>query len=50
MEAALEKLLGEGQIPEYEAVRSIADPIEGMPWPQIHIQQPDLAAYDQLIV
>jgi hypothetical protein len=50
VEAALEKLLGEGQIPEYEAVRSVADPIEGMPWPQIHIQQPDLAAYDQLIV
>jgi len=49
VEAALGKLLDEGQVPEYELVRSIADPVEGIPWPQIHIQQPDLAAYDQLI-
>jgi hypothetical protein len=49
VEAALGKLLDEGQVPEYEVVRSIADPMEGIPWPQIHIQQPDLTAYDQLI-
>jgi hypothetical protein len=49
VEAALEQLLAEGRIPEYEAVRSIADTAEEIRWPQIQIQQPDLAAYDQLI-
>jgi hypothetical protein len=49
VEAALEQLLAEGRIPEYEAVRAIADTAEEIRWPQIQIQQPDLAAYDQLI-
>lgn len=49
VEAALEKLLSENLVPEYELVRSIAAPIEGIPWPRIQIQQPDLAVYDQLI-
>ena len=49
VEAALEQLLSEKKIPEYEAVRSIADPVEGITWPRIEIQQPDLAVYDQLI-
>ncbi len=49
VEAALEKLLGEKQVPEYEVVRSIADPVEEIPWPKIQIQQPDLTVYDQLI-
>ncbi len=49
VEAALEKLLSEDLVPEYELVRSIADPVEEIPWPRIQIQQPDLAVYDQLI-
>lgn len=49
VEVALEKLLEEGQVPEYDTVRSIADPLEEIGWPQFQIQQPDLAAYDRLI-
>jgi hypothetical protein len=49
VEAALEKLLSEDLIPEYELVRSIANPVEEIAWPRIQIQQPDLAVYDQLI-
>jgi hypothetical protein len=49
VEAAIKQLLDEGQVPEYEAVRSIADLVEEIPWPKIQIQQPDLAVYDQLI-
>ncbi len=49
VEAAIEKLLAEGRVPEYEAVRSIADLVEEIPWPKVQIQQPDLTVYDQLI-
>jgi hypothetical protein len=49
VEAALEKLLAEGKVPEYDAVRCLADPAEVIAWPQIEIQPPDLTAYDQLI-
>jgi len=49
VEAALEKLLAEGKVPEYDAVRCLADPAEAIAWPQIEIQPPDLTAYDQLI-
>jgi Mu transposase-like protein len=49
VEAALGKLLEEGRVPEYEAVRSMANPVEEIPWPQIQIPQPDLTTYDQLI-
>jgi hypothetical protein len=49
VEAALAKLLGEGQVPEYQRVLSMVDPGEAIPWPQIQIQPPDLTVYDQLI-
>jgi hypothetical protein len=49
VEAALARLLAAGEVPEYDAVRSVAEPAAGIPWPMIQIQQPDLAAYDQLI-
>jgi hypothetical protein len=49
VEAALERLLAEGKVPEYDAVRCLADPAEVIAWPQVEIQPPDLTAYDQLI-
>jgi hypothetical protein len=49
VEAALERLIAEGKVPEYDAVRCLADPAEVIAWPQVEIQQPDLTAYDQLI-
>lgn len=49
VEQALGKLLEQGQLPEYDAVRSITDPVEEIPWPKVQIQQLDLTAYDQLI-
>jgi hypothetical protein len=49
VEAALERLLAEGKVPEYDAVRCLAEPVEVIAWPQVEIQQPDLTAYDQLI-
>jgi len=49
VEAALARLLAAGEVPEYDAVRSIVEPEAEIPWPMIQIQQPDLAAYDQLI-
>jgi hypothetical protein len=49
VEAAVQQLLDDGQVPEYEAVRSIADLVGEIPWPKVQIQQPNLAVYDQLI-
>ena len=49
VEAALERLLVEGKVPEYDAVRCLAEPVEVIAWPQVEIQPPDLTAYDQLI-
>lgn len=49
VEAALAKLLDEGQVPEYERVLSLVDRGEEIAWPQIQIQPPDLTVYDQLI-
>ena len=49
VEAALETLLAEEKVPEYDAVRCLADPAEVIAWPEVQIQQPDLTAYDQLI-
>lgn len=49
VEAALARLLAAGEVPEYDAVRSVAEPAVEIPWPKIQIEQPDLAAYDQLI-
>jgi hypothetical protein len=49
VEQALEKLLAEDRVPDYETVRLLAAAPEPIPWPQIQIREPDLAAYDQLI-
>jgi hypothetical protein len=49
IEIILEQLLQEGVVPDYGVVRSLVDPPEAMPWPQVQIPLPDLAAYDQLI-
>jgi len=49
VETALGQLLQKGKVPEYDVVRSLANPVEEIPWPMIQIQPPDLSAYDQLI-
>jgi hypothetical protein len=49
VEQTLEKLLAEDELPAYETVKSLAAPGEMIPWPQIRIEEPDLAAYDQLL-
>jgi hypothetical protein len=49
VEQALEKLLAEDRVPDYESVKLLAAATEPIPWPQIQIGEPDLAAYDQLI-
>lgn len=49
VEQALEKLLAEDRVPDYEAVKFLAAATEQILWPQVQIMEPDLAAYDQLI-
>jgi hypothetical protein len=49
VEQTLEQLLSEGQVPEYETVKSLATPLERIAWPEVRIAGPDLAAYDQLL-
>ena len=49
VEQALEKLLAEDTVPDYDTVKLLAAAPEPFPWPQIQIREPDLAVYDQLI-
>jgi hypothetical protein len=49
VEQTLEKLLAQDALPDYETVKSLAAPGEMILWPQIRIEEPDLAAYDQLL-
>jgi len=49
VEAALVELLEAGEVPEYDAVKWRAEPVEPLPAPAVHIDVPDLGAYDALL-
>jgi hypothetical protein len=47
--AALQDLLGRGQLPSYELVRALVEPPELTACPELELVVPDLDAYDGLI-
>lgn len=49
VEQVLERLLSEDAVPDYETVKLLVAPTEMIPWPQVRILEPDLAAYDRLL-
>jgi hypothetical protein len=49
VEEALSKLLEEGTVPEYEAVKALVAPPKAIPYPQVEIPPPDLSIYDGLL-
>ena len=49
MEQALTKLLGQDELPEYEAVKSLAALPEVIVCPALSIPEPDLGCYDRLL-
>jgi hypothetical protein len=49
VEKALDELLAHGAAFDYGAVRALADPERPLV-PDVKIQQPDLGAYDRLLV
>lgn len=50
VEQALVKLLAQGELPEYEAVKSLAAVPPVIVCPALSIPEPDLGCYDQLLV
>jgi hypothetical protein len=50
VEAALAKLLAQGEVPEYDAVKPLATVPEVIAWPSLSIAEPDLRSYDALLV
>jgi len=49
VEEALERLLAEDQVPEYEKVKALAAPGDTGSGPEVTIAEPDLRAYDELL-
>jgi hypothetical protein len=49
VEEALGKLLEQGELPEYEAVKRLAGKPETIVWPELSLPEPDLGFYDQLV-
>jgi hypothetical protein len=49
VEQALEKLLADDVVADYETVKSLAVPAQVIAWPEVRIAEPDLGAYDDLI-
>jgi hypothetical protein len=50
VEAALAKLLAQGEVPEYDGVKPLATVPEVIAWPSLSIAEPDLRSYDALLV
>ncbi len=49
VEAALEALLGAGDVPDYERVKARVQPTELLSPPPVHVPRPDLRDYDALL-
>ncbi|MFQ5853451.1 MAG: IS21 family transposase [Candidatus Binatia bacterium] len=49
VEEALIKILDQGKVPEYGAVRELSAPPQVIVWPQVSIAEPDLGVYDELL-
>jgi hypothetical protein len=49
VEAALSALLEAGEVPEYERVKARVAPSSPLPVPKVHVDTPDLSAYDALL-
>jgi hypothetical protein len=47
--AAIQDLLGRGQVPRYELVRALVEPSDLTACPELELVVPDLAVYDDLI-
>ena len=49
MEAALSALLEAGEVPEHDAVKARVAPSSPLPVPEVHVDTPELSAYDALL-
>ena len=49
VEEVLTRILEEGEVPEYEAVKALAAPQEPAACPVVTVMEPDLSAYDRLL-
>lgn len=49
VEEALVKLLDQGALPEYEAVRELSAQPQLIVWPEVSLPEPDLGSYDRLL-
>ncbi len=49
VEAALSALLEAGEVPDHDAVKARVAPSSPLPVPEVHVDTPDLSAYDALL-
>ena len=49
VEAALSALLETGEVPEHDAVKARVAPSSPLPVPEVHVDTPELSAYDALL-
>jgi hypothetical protein len=49
VEAALATLLESKQLPLFSSVKGMVEEVCSSPWPDVHIPEPELSSYDDLL-